>query len=46
MRDIRRNVLSKLIELYGDTMLVPLNMVAENQQKTPVTEYCYECVKN
>ena len=46
MRDIRRNVLSKLIELYGDTMLVRLNMVAENQQKTPVTEYCYECVKN
>ena len=46
MRDIRRNVLSKFIELYGDTMLVPLNMIAENQQKTSVTEFCYECVKN
>ena len=46
MRDIRRNVLSQFIELYGDTMLVPLNMVAENQQETSVTEFYYECVKN
>ena len=35
-------------DLYGDAMLVPIrmgtNMAARNQQKHPVTEFCYKSV--
>ena len=41
IRDIRRNVFTTLIELYGDAMLVPIqmgtNMADGNQEK----HYCY-----